>query len=344
MKRLGSFEDVVSLRVSAEKRLFSATHEEILAGYTTDVYFLKTLDILKKAGKEHTVVTAEIFPRKDGVMAGVQEVLNFLDDADVSIWSIEEGEEFFRKEVVMRIEGPYDEFGQWETVILGFLSASSSWATAARECKKAAGGRAVLCFGARHTHPAVAPVMERAAIVGGVDGASCILGAKLAGYLPKGTVPHAVALIIGDTVEVARLYDVAVPPEEQRIILVDTFKDEAEESLRVARALGGKLNGIRLDTPEERGGITPELVEEVRYRLDLEGFGDVKIFVSGGVNPQKIERLKDAPVDGFGVGSYIVHGTPIDMTMDIKEVEGMPVAKRGRLPGKIPNERLKRVK
>ncbi len=344
MKRLDTFEDVVNLRISGEKRLFSATHEEIFAGYTTDVYFLKTLDILRRAGREHVTVTAEIFPRKNGVMAGVREVLNFLEGADVRIWSIEEGEEFSRKEVVMRIEGPYDEFGQWETVILGFLSASSSWATAARECKRAAGERTVLCFGARHTHPAVAPVMERAAIVGGVDGASCILGAKFAGRMPKGTVPHAVALIIGDTVEVARLYDTAVPPEESRIILVDTFKDEAEESLRVAMALGDKLNGIRLDTPEERGGITPELVKEVRYRLDLQGFKDVKIFVSGGINPDKIERLKDAPVDGFGVGSYIVHGTPIDMTMDIKEVEGLPVAKRGRLPGKIENQRLKRVK
>lgn len=192
-------------------------------------------------------------------------------------------------------------------------------------------------------HPAVAPVMERAAIVGGANGASCILGAKLGGQEPKGTVPHAVFLIAGDTVEVAKVYDAEMPSDDPRIILVDTFKDEAEESLRVAEALREKLEGVRLDTPGERGGVTPDLVREIRARLDQAGFGHVEIFVSGGVTPERIPVLVEAGADSFGIGSYISGASPIDMTMDIKEVEGKPVAKRGRIPGLIDNPKLVQV-
>jgi nicotinate phosphoribosyltransferase len=244
----------------------------------------------------------------------------------------------------MRIRGKYSEFGIYETALLGILASSSAWATAARDIRDAAGGKPFICFGARHLHPAVAPVMERAAVVGGADGASCILGAKLAGVEPKGTVPHAVFLIAGDTVEVAKVYDREMPPGDARIILVDTFKDEAEESLRVAEALRERLQGIRLDTPGERGGVTVDLVREVRARLDQAGFSHVKIFVSGGVTPERIVELSAAGADSFGVGSYISGASPIDMTMDIKEIEGKPIAKRGRIPGIMNSPRLVKVK
>jgi len=185
--------------------------------------------------------------------------------------------------------------------------------------------------------------MERAALVGGASGASCIMAARLAGRLPSGTIPYAAILIVGDTVEVAQAYDRYMPPDAPRIILVDTFKDEAEESLRVARALGPALSGVRLDTPAERGGVTPELVEEVRQRLDQAGFCDVKIFVSGGLDPARIALLSQAGADAFGVGSYISGSRPIDMTMDLKEVAGQPVAKRGRIPGITPSARLQKI-
>jgi len=130
-----------------------------------------------------------------------------------------------------------------------------------------------------------------------------------------------------------------------RVSLVDTFKDEAEESLLVAQALGERLNAVRLDTPGERGKVTPDLVKEVRARLDLAGFKHVRLFVSGGVNLERIKQFVDegAPVDGFGVGSYITSAKPIDFTADLHEVDGKPIAKRGRIPGITPNPRLKRV-
>lgn len=134
-----------------------------------------------------------------------------------------------------------------------------------------------------------------------------------------------------------------MPPGEGLSVLVDTFKDEAEESLRLAEALKERLTAVRLDTPGERGGVTPELVREVRYRLSMAGYGHVTVFVSGGLNPDRIRVLAEAGAGGFGVGSYIAHGTPRDMTMDLKEVDRRPVAKRGRLPGLTPTDRLKRV-
>lgn len=341
-QELTSLERVRNLRPAPDRLFHSATHEEILQGATTDIYFVRTYELLHHMGLGATPVVAEIFPRRGGVLAGVEEVKSLLAGREgIRMWSLDEGEEFEAKEVVMRIEGPYDKFGLFETALLGFLASSSGWATAARECKRAAGDTPVYCFGARHVHPAVAPVMERAAIIGGFDGASCILGAKLAGREPSGTVPHAVILIMGDTVEVAKVYDKVMPPDAPRVVLVDTFHDEAEEALRVAEALGDHLHGVRLDTPGERGGVTPELVREVRARLDQKGFHYVKIFVSGGITPERIVELKAAGAAAFGVGSYITAAPPIDMTMDLKVVSGVPVAKRGRIPGITANPRLK---
>jgi len=210
---------------------------------------------------------------------------------------------------------------------------------------EAARGIPIISFGARHVHTSVAGVMDYSAIVGGCAGCSSIAGARLAAIEPSGTMPHALIIIVGDTVKATILFDKYMPSEVPRVSLVDTFKDEAEESLLVAQALGGKLNSVRLDTPGERGGVTTDLVKEVRARLDLAGFKHVGIFVSGGLDPERIRYFIEsgAPVDGFGVGSYISGAKPIDFTADLHEVEGKPIAKRGRIPGITPNPRLKRV-
>lgn len=343
-EKLMTLEQVYNLKPAQDRILFSAEHEEIVQGATTDVYFVKTQEILAKCGLKDTVVTAEVFARRGGILAGVPEVLALFKNCDVQVWSLQEGDSFEPKEVIMRIQGKYTDFGIYETALLGILASSSGWATAAREAKEAAGDSLMLCFGARHVHPAIAPVMERAAIIGGADGASCILGAKLAGKEPAGTVPHAIFLIMGDSVKVAEAYHEYMPSGEARTVLVDTFKDEAEESLRVADALGANLQGVRLDTPSERGGVTPQLVKEVRERLNQKGFSHVKIFVSGGLSPERIRLLKEAGADAFGVGSHISAASPLEMTMDLKEVAGKPIAKRGRIPGIIKNDRLIKVR
>ncbi|MDP3045726.1 MAG: nicotinate phosphoribosyltransferase, partial [Bacillota bacterium] len=214
-------------------RLHSATHPEIQHGWTTDVYFAKTLDVLRTLGLEDTVITAEVFCNRSGVVCGIDQVVYLLRDREVRVWGLSEGDEMGEKEVLLRIEGRYSEFGVFETALLGILASSSGWATAARACRKAAGNKRVVSFGARHVHPAVAPVMELAALTGGCDGVSCILAAALAGQEPVGTIPHACFLIAGDTLRVARAYPEAMPPGTPIIVLVDTFKDEVEETLRV---------------------------------------------------------------------------------------------------------------
>jgi len=343
MEQLKSINDIDQISIPEDRMLHSAEHEEIVNGLTTDVYFLRTLDILASLDLADAEVVAEIFPRKKGVFCGIEEVKNLLKDKPLELWAVDEGESFDFKDTVLRIKGKYQDVAIYETIILGMLASASGWATASSEIKEACDDKSFLCFGARHVHPAVAPVMERAAVVGGAGGASCILAAKLSGINPSGTVPHSAMLIAGDTLTIAEAYDKISPADHNRIVLIDTFKDEVEEAIRIARALNGNLYGIRLDTPSERGGVTAGLVKEMRAKLDCEGFEAVKIFVSGGLTPDRIRVLKEAGADSFGVGSYISAASPIDMTMDIKMVNGKAVAKRGRIPGLVDNPKLKAV-
>jgi nicotinate phosphoribosyltransferase len=128
-------------------------------------------------------------------------------------------------------------------------------------------------------------------------------------------------------------------------VLIDTFQDETVEAIRVAEAMGATLEGVRLDTPSERGGVTPALTREVRARLDMAGFEHVQIVISGGMTPDRIRSFAaaQAPVDSYGVGSFISGARGVDFTGDIREINGQPVAKRGRTPGMQRNPHLKRV-
>ena len=324
-----------------------APDERVLSGETADVYFLRTREAMQ-AARVNPVAVMEVFPARDGVLCGMREVIALLRDAlspDAEAWALAEGDRITAKEVVLRIKGQYRSYGIYETATLGTLASETGWATAANECVEAAGSIPVVSFGARHVHPSVAPYLDYAAVIGGCAGCSTPLGAKLSGTEPSGTMPHALVLCFGDTVEAALAYDKHLAPDVSRTVLVDTFLDEAEESIRVARALGDKLQAVRLDTPHELGGVTPELVQRVRARLDSEGFSGVQIFVSGGITPERIREFIEAgaPVEGFGVGSYISSAKPNDFTADLKEIDGRPIAKRGRTPGITPNHRLQRV-
>ncbi|MFL5676038.1 MAG: nicotinate phosphoribosyltransferase [Chloroflexota bacterium] len=324
---------------------------EILSGDSADVYFARAEAILAQEGRD-PLVTMEVFAREDGVLCGIDEARNLLghvlagaDPAETRLEALSDGDVIGRKEIVLRIRARYRKFGLYETAFLGMLAQSTGWATAARTCVEAAAPDPVISFGARHIHPDITDVLDYAAIVGGCVGASTPAGARLAGLAPTGTMPHSLVLIFGDTVDAALAFDRHVPPDVPRIVLVDTFKDEAEEALRVAHALGDRLYGIRLDTPSERGRVTAELVHEVRARLDQADFHHVRITVSGGLTPERIGYFKEAgaPVDSYAVGSYISGATPIDFTGDIKEIDGEPIAKRGRIPGLTDSPRLKPV-
>lgn len=323
------------------ERVRSATPAQVMAGLTADVYFVGTLDVLDHVGLADQVVTAEVFANRGGLLAGMDEALDLLADRGLELWAVPEGTAITPRRVVLRVRGPYSRFGVLETAVLGILAASSGWATAARAVVDAAGGVPVISYGARHVHPAVASVMDRAALVGGFSGVSTILGARQAGLVPAGTMPHALMLMVGDTLRVAQAFDALMPPAVLRTVLVDTFHDEVEEALRVARALPS-LASVRLDTPRERGGVTAGLVRELRAHLDRAGFSRVGIFVSGGLSPERVAELREAGAAGFGVGHYVAAAPPLDFTMDLKEVGGRPVAKRGRIPGITASEGLTR--
>jgi nicotinate phosphoribosyltransferase len=322
---------------------------EILSGESADVYFARADQILEREGFD-PVVVMEVFGREPGILCGIDEAKNLLghvlasaDPNETVVEALDDGDEIASREVVLRIRARYRAFGLYETAFLGMLAQSTGWATAARECVQAAAPQPVISFGARHIHPNVTDVLDYAAIVGGCVGASTPAGARLAGLNPSGTMPHSLVLIFGDTVKAALAFDREMDEDVPRIVLVDTFKDEAEESLRVAHALGDRLYGIRLDTPSERGRVTADLVKEVRARLDQAGFEAVKIVVSGGLSPDRILYFKehDAPVDSFAVGSYISGARPVDFTGDIKEIDGKAIAKRGRIPGLTDSPRLR---
>jgi len=321
---------------------------EYYGGAASDVYFRRAHDTL--AGEKlDPVVTMEYFGDRAGRLCGMNQVLEVLRPAlggDGEAWALGEGEAMSSKEVVMRVRARYSLFGELETAILGILASCSGWATRAAEVVAAAAGTRVISFGARHVHPLVGPIMEYSAVVGGCNGCATPLGAQLAGLAgPSGTMPHAMILIFGDTVKAGVAFDKHMGPDVLRIVLVDTFKDEAEEALRVAEAMQDRLRGVRLDTPFERGRVTVELVKEVRARLDLAGFPKVGIFVSGGMTVERVRAFVEAkaPVDSFGVGMEIAAAPPIGFTADIKEVDGQPRTKRGRIPGVTETPRLQKV-
>ncbi|TMI63867.1 nicotinate phosphoribosyltransferase [Candidatus Bathyarchaeota archaeon] len=328
------------------RKFHTATEEEIQKAETSDVYFERTKEILEKEGLSNIHVTAEIttgsLPKnwEYGILAGVEEAAHLLEGLNIRVRSFPEGT-LFRpvdssgvREPVMVIEGRYLDFCLYETPLLGLLCQSSGIATMASRVRKAAGAKTVFSFGIRRAHPALAPMIDRACFIGGFDAVSSMIGAKLLGKSPTGTMPHSLIIAIGDQVRAWKSFDKYMPKEVPRIALVDTYCDEKTEAIMAAEALGKSLYGVRLDTPSSRRGNFPEIIREVRWELDSRGFKDVKIFVSGGLDDESVGVLSASGADGFGVGTSVSNAPSIDFAMDIVEAGGKFVAKRGKLGGK----------
>jgi len=322
----------------ASKRPFhTATDAEIKSGEVYDVYFERTVEILK-ARNDRKRVKAEVYLKalpEDwdwGVLAGIEEAAALLEGVPVDVRAMDEGTVFAPYQPVMVLEGVYVDWAQYETALLGVLCQASGIATKAARCKKAAGERQVISFGARRMHPALAPMIERNAFVGGCDGVAVTKAAELIDADPTGTIPHALVLMIGDTVEALKAFNEIVDKKVRRVALIDTLQDEKFEAIRVAEALGNDLFAVRLDTPSSRRGDLYRIVEEVRWELSLRGFGHVKIITSGGIDEYEILRLNPV-VDAYGVGTSIANAPVVSFALDITEIEGRPMAKRGKWSG-----------
>lgn len=310
---------------------------DIHEGRATDAYFDRTVEALDAAEKNPTVVaevTADQFP--DGefeVFAGVKDAATLLAGRNLDVAALMEGQ-LFDAGPVLRIEGPYLAFARLETSLLGFLSHASGFATAALEVRRAAPTSNVLSFGARHVHPSIAAVVERSALLAGLDGISHVAAGDLLDRTATGTMPHALLLCFGQENQAAawQAFDDAAPADVPRIALCDTFTDEVDEVRRAVDALGDDLDGVRLDTTGSRRGDFAHIVREVQWELDTHGHDDVDVFVSGGLQPADLRELRGL-VDGFGVGSAITDANPVDFALDIVAVDGEPISKRGKLPG-----------
>jgi nicotinate phosphoribosyltransferase len=191
----------------------------------------------------------------------------------------------------------------------------------------------LISFGVRRMHPAISPMIDRAAYIGGFDAVSCLAGAETIEAEPVGTMPHALIIAFGDQVEAWKAFDKAVGKAVPRVALIDTYSDEKTEAIMAAEALEN-LEAVRIDTPSSRKGDFAELVREVRWELNLRGHEHVKIFVSGGLNEVTVEQLSKAGADAFGVGTHISNSPTLNFALDIIELNGKACAKRGKLGGK----------
>ncbi|MFX0113468.1 MAG: nicotinate phosphoribosyltransferase [Candidatus Hodarchaeota archaeon] len=324
-----------------------ATEEEILAGETTDIYFDRTLQVLNSDPTIREIeVVAEItvssLKHDWAILAGMNDAIGLLEGKNVDLWSLSEGTVFSAQDIagvrvpILTIVGRYADFAKFETPLLGFLGSATGMTTSAARTRLAAKDKLVISFGARRAHPALSPLVSYCAYIGGCDGVSSILGAKLLGINPSGTMPHALVILFGSQEKAWKAFDEVVDSSVPRIALCDTYLDEKAESLFAAEVLGEKLWGVRLDTPGSRRGDFLKIIQETRWELDIRNFKDVRIFVSGGLGEKEVAHLRDY-VDGFGIGSAISSATPVDFALDIVAVKKgekwAPAAKRGKFSG-----------
>jgi nicotinate phosphoribosyltransferase len=341
--------------------IFDLPVEKMREGYYTDVYFNQARETLLADGR-HPRVVMQVFQKKTAVLGGMDEAIAILklcaDDWDeLTVHALYDGDEIAPWETVMTIEGDYTLFAHLETVYLGVLARRTLVSTNVRRVVQAARGKPILFFPARHDHHRVQTGDGYAAHVAGAIGVSTDAQASWWGGRGVGTVPHAlIAAYGGNTALAATKFAESAPPDVNVVVLVDFENDSVGTSLEVARALGDRLWGVRLDTSrtlvdralwDEMGdfdprGVNERLVRKVRDALDENGFERVRIVVSGGFDVERIREFEErgVPVDSYGVGSSLIRGDN-DFTADVVLTDGLPSGKVGR--AYRPNARLELV-
>ena len=281
---------------------------------------------------------------------------------ELEVYALYEGDQIEPWETVMTIEGDYTLFAHLETAYLGVLSRRTLITSNVVGVLEAANGKPLIFMPARHDHHRVQTGDGYAAyvagrVVGAPIGVTTDEQASWWGGRGIGTVPHSlIASYGGNTVLAATKFAEWASEDMNITVLVDFENNSVATALEVARALGPKLWGVRLDTSEmlvdrslweELGdfkptGVNDRLVRNVRDALDADGFEHVKIVVSGGFTIDKIKEFEEqsVPVDAYGVGSSLIRGSN-DFTADLVLTDGRPSAKVGRKYK--PNARLELV-
>ncbi|MFW6121440.1 MAG: nicotinate phosphoribosyltransferase [Petrotogales bacterium] len=297
---------------------------------------------------------------------------------EIEVRALHDGDEAKENEPVLTIHGDPRYFGYLETVLLGVIARATSTATSVKKVVKAARGKPILFFSARFDHFWTQATDGYAAFKAGAFGVSTDANADYWGVEGLGTIPHAlIATYDGNTVDAAMAFDRQIKPSVNRIVLVDwendvikttidtvahIYKIKTSEEFKPCKSdpseiIGegkGKIWGVRFDTsgtlrdksvePQDESslGVCPQLVWKARKEFDRIGLNDLKILVSGGFNPDKIELFEklEVPADIYGVGSKLLKDK-VDFTADVVEVKGKPCAKYGRKKGDL--SRLEKV-
>jgi nicotinate phosphoribosyltransferase len=350
---MATTERVTTKRLPPE--VFDLPVEKMRDGYYTDAYFNHTRAALLQDGR-HPRVVMQVFQKKASYLGGIDEALAIVrlcsNDWDaLTVHALYDGDRVEPYEPVLLIEGDYTLFAHLETVYLGVLSRRTLITTNVVRVLEAAKGKQLIFMAARHDHHRVQTGDGYAAyvagrIVGAPIGVTTDEQASWWGGTGVGTVPHSlIASYGGNTVLAATKFAEWAPEDFNITVLVDFENDSVRTALEVARALGSRLWGVRLDTSEslvdrslsnELGdfkptGVNARLVHKVREALDRDGFEEVKIVVSGGFTVEKIEEFErqGVPVDAYGVGSSLIRGQN-DFTADVVMTDGRPSAKFGR--------------
>jgi nicotinate phosphoribosyltransferase len=343
----------VTKRLSPD--VFDLPVEKMREGYYTDAYFNHTREVLARDGR-HPRVVMQVFQKNRSYLGGIDEaiaVLKLCADEwdDLTVHALYDGDPLEPYEAVLQIEGDYTGFAHLETVYLGVLARRTLITTNVVKVLEAANRKPIIFMPARHDHHRVQTGDGYAAyiagqVVGTEIGVTSDAQASWWGGRGIGTVPHAlIAAYGGNTVLAATKFVENADPDIHVTVLVDFENDSVETALEVARALGKRLWGVRLDTSGqlvdrsllgELGdfdprGVNERLVRKVRDALDRDGFEHVKIVVSGGFTAERIRAFEErgVPVDSYGVGSALIRGEN-DFTADIVMTDGRPAAKEGR--------------
>ncbi|MGZ8783235.1 MAG: quinolinate phosphoribosyl transferase [Gaiellaceae bacterium] len=346
--------------------IFDLPVEKMREGYYTDAYFNHTRATLLRDGR-HPRVVMQLFQRNQAMLGGVDEAIAVLklcsEDWDaLTVHALHDGDRVEPWETVLTVEGDYTLFAHLETVYLGVLTRRTLITTNTARVVEAANGKPIIFMPARHDHHRVQTgdgyaAYVAGAMIGAEIGVTSDAQASWWGGRGVGTVPHAlIASYGGNTVLAATKFAEWAPEDMSIVVLVDFENDSVRTALEVARALGPRLWGVRLDTSGqlvdrslwgEMGdfdprGVNERLVRKVRAALDADGFERMKIVASGGFTVDKIEEFerKVVPVDAYGIGSSLIRGQN-DFTADIVMTDGRPSAKVGRRYR--PNERLELV-
>ncbi|MEA5598277.1 nicotinate phosphoribosyltransferase [Rivularia sp. UHCC 0363] len=246
------------------------------------------------------------------------------------VWAVPEGTAVFALEPLLRIEAPLWQAQLVETYLLNTLNYQTLIATRAARSRNVAGEKTTLLeFGTRRAFsPQASLWAARAALAGGFDATSNVLAALQLGEKPSGTMAHALVMALG-TLEGSE--EQAFTAFHQYFpgaaLLIDTYDTIAAAHKLASKVKAGEINltGIRLDS-----GDLVTLSKQVREILP-----NVSIFASGDIDEWEIARLQEnnAQIDGYGIGTRLVTGNPVNGVYKLVEIDGIPVMKQSS--GKI---------